>query len=115
MTTDEIVAGIDRSLTAIAAERDQILAARAALTKANKRPAPDAAPRAARPRKRPAVRRGKTGDLVLGALDVAEPRTAGDINKITSVGRAVAGATLTRLAKQGKATKADRGYLRAVA
>jgi hypothetical protein len=48
---------------------------------------------------------------VLEALDRNEPRTAGDIAKITKVGRAVVGSTLTRLVKQGKASKADRGYL----
>lgn len=49
---------------------------------------------------------------VLKALDTAKPRTAGDVEKLTNVPRALAGTTLSRLVKQGMVTKADRGYVR---
>jgi hypothetical protein len=114
MTTDQILAGIDKSLAAIAAERERLSAARGELVGAPApTPAPAATPRTAR---RPVRgRRGHTMDRVLEALSTTEPRTAGDIAKLTNVARAVAGSTLTRLVKQGKASKADHGYLRATA
>jgi hypothetical protein len=110
MTTDEILAGIDRSLAAIATERERLLAARTQLAGT---PAPAAPPSPRHPTARRARRRrGDILNSVLEALDLTEPRTAGEIEKIASVPRALAGTTLSRLVKQGKATKADRGYLR---
>jgi hypothetical protein len=111
MTTDEILAGIDTSLAAIAAERERLSAARAELAGPPPAPTATATPRATR--RRASRRQGHTFDNVLEALSTTEPRTAGDVAKLTSVTRAVAGSTLTRLVKQGKATKAERGYLRA--
>lgn len=111
MTTNEIVAGIDRSLSEIAAERERLLAARTQLAGV---PAP-AERQATAPSRRPRRRRSDTMTRVLDALDPAEPRTAGDVDKMTNVGRALAGATLNRLVKQGKASKAKRGYLRVAA
>lgn len=110
MTTDEILTGIDRSLAAIATERQRLLEARAQL--ADAAPAPT---RPSAPRRRTGRRQGGTLQRVLEALDPAQPRTAGDVHKLTGVGRAVAGSTLSRLTKQGKATKAARGYLLAAA
>ena len=43
----------------------------------------------------------------------SEPRTAGDVAKITGIDTKVAGATLIRLVKRGAASNAQRGYLRA--
>lgn len=108
MTTAEILAGMDRSLAAIVTEREQLLAARAQLTG-------DTTPNQRRPRtprRRSRRRRGDTTLRVLEALDLTEAHTAGDVARITNIGRALAGTTLSRLVQQGKASKADRGYLR---
>ena len=110
MTTDDIVASIDRSLTAIAGERDQLLAARAELAGTVAKP-PRRRPGVVR--RRPAGRQGRTVKRVLEALHTSEPRTAGDVAKITGIDTKVAGATLIRLVKRGAASKAQRGYLRA--
>ena len=113
MTVDDILIGIDESLAAIAAETERLLVARVQLTGT-------AAPAVATPRRRTPSRssrrpRGGARTTVLEALDVDTPRTAGDIAKLTNVPRARAGTTLSRLVKQGKATKADRGYIRVAA
>jgi hypothetical protein len=110
MTTDDIVASIDRSLTAIAGERDQLLAARAELAGTVSKP-PRRRPSVVR--RRPAGRQGHTVKRVLEALHPSEPRTAGDVAKLTGIDTKVAGATLIRLVKRGAASKAQRGYLRA--
>ena len=109
MTTDDIVASIDRSLTAIAGERDQLLAARAELAGTVSKP-PRRRPGVVRGR--PAGREGHTVKRVLEALHASEPRTAGDVAKLTGIDTKVAGATLIRLVKRGAASKAKRGYLR---
>ena len=115
MTTDEILARIDQSLVAIAVECERLLAARAQLTgMPQPAPAPKASTGAKRtPSRRSRRARGGTQNAVLEGLDPTEPRTAGDIEKFTGVPRALAGTTLSRLAKLGQATKAERGYLRA--
>jgi hypothetical protein len=110
MTTDEILAGIDSSLAAIATERERLLEARAQLAGGSEAPA-----RPTAPRRRGRRRRGRKLQTVLESLDPTVPRTAGEVEKLTGVGRAVAGSTLSRLAKQGLATKAARGYLLAAA
>jgi Fic family protein len=111
MTTDEILAGIDRSLSAIAEERERLLAARTQLAGP---PAP-ASQQPSRPPRRSRRRAGDTKQLVLDALDQKEPRTAGEIEKTTGIGRALVATTLSRLVKQGSASKAKRGYLRKAA
>jgi hypothetical protein len=108
MTTDEIVTGIDRSLSAIAAERERLLAARTQLVG----PPADAPQKPSKPSRRSTRRRGDTKQRVLDALDQTEPRTAGQIEKTTGVGRTLVATTLNRLVKQGGASKAKRGYLR---
>jgi DNA-binding IclR family transcriptional regulator len=47
---------------------------------------------------------------VLAALANGESMTAGEVAKATGVGRATASTTLSKLAKSGELTKAERGY-----
>ena len=47
---------------------------------------------------------------MLAALANGESMTAGEIAKATGVGRATASTTLSKLAKSGELTKAERGY-----
>lgn len=108
MTIDDIIAGIDRNLHAITAERERLLLARTQLQGGS---APVAATES-RKESSSSPRSTRTVGRVLEALHVTEARTAGDIATLTKVGRANVGSTLTRLVKQGKATKAERGYLR---
>jgi hypothetical protein len=108
MTTVEIVAGIDRSLAEIAAERERLLGARAQLVGSPAR-AEGRASKRSRGSKR---RRVDTMTRVLEALDPSEPRTAGEVENLSGVGRAVAGTTLSRLEKEGKTSKAKRRNLR---
>lgn len=111
MTTDDIVAGIDRSLELVAAERERLLAARAHLLGSTLPTAP-ARPTPSTRRRRSVAPRGQTIEQVFQALDPVEPRTAGVIERTTGIRRLVVSSTLTRLAKQGRAAKAERGYLR---
>jgi hypothetical protein len=112
MSTDDILATIDRSLVELAIERARLLDARARLVP-EKLVAPPANVPTKRRRGRATSRRGDTAKLVLEALDTNEARTAGEVAKATGVSRGVAGATLIRLVNYRQATKADRGYLRA--
>ena len=54
---------------------------------------------------------GATKAAVLGALGGGEAMTAGEIAAATGLGRATISTTLSKLAKSGEVTKADRGYL----
>ncbi len=54
---------------------------------------------------------GATKAAVLGALAGGEAMTAGEIAGSTGLGRATISTTLSKLAKSGEVTKADRGYL----
>jgi DNA-binding GntR family transcriptional regulator len=54
---------------------------------------------------------GATKAAVIGALAGGEPMTAGEIATATGLGRATISTTLSKLAKTGEVTKADRGYL----
>ncbi len=54
---------------------------------------------------------GATKAAVLSALGGGEPLTAGEIATATGLGRATISTTLSKLAKTGEVTKADRGYL----
>ena len=114
MTADEILAGIEQRLPEIEAERHRLEAARAHLlgTAGDASPAVVAkAPARTRGRKRAPNRR--TAVAVLDALDTDDARTAADVARITGISRPIASSTLTRLAKEGSALKASRGYLRA--
>ena len=77
-------------------------------------------PRAAAPRKRapssgnasPRARTapGATKAKVLDALSTDRAMTAGDVAKATGLARGTVSTTLTRLAKTGEISKAERGY-----
>lgn len=54
---------------------------------------------------------GATKATVLAALKAGDPMTAGEIATATGLGRATISTTLSRLAKSGEVTKADRGYV----
>ena len=112
MFIDDLTARIDGRLGELTVEAERLTAARAHLVTTTAEPEAPAPPRASGRRGRPTGRRGHTNQLVLNALDPKQPRTAGDIDKATGIGRAVAGATLTRLVKQDLAVKAERGYAR---
>jgi CRP-like cAMP-binding protein len=53
---------------------------------------------------------GSTKGAVLAALSSDEAMTAADVAKATGLGRASVSTTLSRLAKSGEVTKAERGY-----
>lgn len=53
---------------------------------------------------------GSTKGAVLSALASGEAMTAADVAKATGLGRASVSTTLSRLAKSGEVTKAERGY-----
>jgi CRP-like cAMP-binding protein len=60
----------------------------------------------ARARTAPAATRAK----VLGALSADGAMTAGDVAKATWLARGTVSTTLTKLAKTGEISKAERGY-----
>jgi predicted transcriptional regulator len=53
---------------------------------------------------------GATKSAVLAALANGEAMTAGDVSAATGLGRATVSTTLSKLAKSGEVTKAQRGY-----
>jgi CRP-like cAMP-binding protein len=53
---------------------------------------------------------GATKGTVLAALSRDGAMTAGEVAKATGLGRATVSTTLTKLAKSGEVTKAERGY-----
>jgi CRP-like cAMP-binding protein len=53
---------------------------------------------------------GATKAKVLGALSADGAMTAGEVAKATGLARGTVGTTLTKLAKTGEVTKAERGY-----
>ncbi|WP_320669442.1 winged helix-turn-helix domain-containing protein [Patulibacter defluvii] len=68
-----------------------------------------------RPRKAAASKpapRGENRRKILAAI-ASEAKTAGDVAKETGIKRASVASTLTKLASDGLATKADRGYVAA--
>jgi len=68
--------------------------------------APAAASNSARVRTPP----GATKTKVLGALSADSGMTAGDVAKATGLARGTVSTTLSKLAKTGEVSKADRGY-----
>lgn len=59
------------------------------------------------------ARSRQTKSTILAALSNGEAMTAGDVAAVTGLGRASVSTTLSKLAKAGEVTKADRGYQRA--
>jgi DNA-binding transcriptional ArsR family regulator len=53
---------------------------------------------------------GATKTAVLAALGSGGAMTAGEVANATGLGRASVSTTLSKLAKAGQVTKADRGY-----
>jgi len=53
---------------------------------------------------------GSTKAKVLGALSTDGAMTAGDVAKATGLARGTVSTTLTKLAKTGEISKAERGY-----
>jgi DNA-binding transcriptional ArsR family regulator len=53
---------------------------------------------------------GATRSAVLSALANGNAMTAGEVARATGLGRASVSTTLSKLAKSGEVTKADRGY-----
>lgn len=53
---------------------------------------------------------GATRNAVLDALQSGNAMTAGEVASATGLGRASVSTTLSKLAKSGEVTKADRGY-----
>jgi CRP-like cAMP-binding protein len=55
---------------------------------------------------------GATKSAVLDALSSGKAMTAGEVASATGLGRASVSTTLSKLAKSGEVSKADRGYQR---
>ena len=64
---------------------------------------PDAATRAIAPR-------GQNQAKILEALEGSRPMTASEISRLTGISAATVSTTLTKMAKNGELTKAERGY-----
>jgi CRP-like cAMP-binding protein len=73
---------------------------------APRKPAPSAGTASSRAR----TARGATKAKVLGAMSAEGALTAGEVAKATGLGRGTVSTTLTKLAKTGEVTKAERGY-----
>jgi CRP-like cAMP-binding protein len=65
---------------------------------------------ATRPRERAIAPRGQNQAKILGALKGSEPMTASEIAGVTGISAATVSTTLTKMAKTGELTKAERGY-----
>ncbi len=64
---------------------------------------PDAAKRAIAPR-------GQNQAKILQALEGSRPMTASEISRLTGISAATVSTTLTKMARNGELTKAERGY-----
>jgi CRP-like cAMP-binding protein len=60
--------------------------------------------------KRPIARRGQNKAKILEALRGSEPMTATEIARLTGISTATVSTTLTKMARTGELTKAERGY-----
>lgn len=122
---DRLRHDIQERLAQLLAEAEKLRAALAALdprsspTQPAKAPPAKAPPAASRrrsarpaptssPRPRPAA--GATKTAVLRALAPGGAMTAGEVAAATGLGRATVSTTLSKLAKSGEVTKAQRGY-----
>ena len=83
------------------------LTERAPRQRAAKRSRAAARPGAA---KRAAAPRGHNQAKILAALKGSRPMTASEIARLTGISTATVSTTLTKMAKNGELTKAERGY-----
>jgi CRP-like cAMP-binding protein len=107
----DIQARLDELLT----EVQRLRHALAALGSRDSTPSPPASASSSPTRARPSatvVRTapGATKTAVLAALASGDALTAGEIAKVTGLGRASVSTTLSKLVKTGELTKAPRGY-----
>jgi CRP-like cAMP-binding protein len=72
--------------------------------------APQGAPSSGKASPRARAAPGATKATVLGALSTDRAMTAGDVAKATGLARGTVSTTLTKLAKTGEVSKAERGY-----
>ena len=54
--------------------------------------------------------RGQNQAKILAALKGSQPMTASEIARLTGISAATVSTTLTKMAKNGELTKAERGY-----
>ena len=91
------------------APRAQTATRRSRATASQPKPRSNARPaNATGPRARAAS--GQTRSAVLKALSNGKAMTAGEVSSATGLGRASVSTTLSKLAKTGEVTKAQRGY-----
>ena len=99
---------------------------RAILSRFSGEPVPAAEPTERAPRQRAAKRsraatrpsaakraiapRGQNQAKILAALTVSRPMTASEVARLTGISAATVSTTLTKMAKNGELTKAERGY-----
>ena len=60
--------------------------------------------------KRATAPRGQNQGKILSALQGSQPMTASEIARLTGISAATVSTTLTKMAKNGELTKAERGY-----
>ena len=60
--------------------------------------------------KRATAPRGQNQAKILAALKGSQPMTASEIARLTGISAATVSTTLTKMAKNGELTKAERGY-----
>jgi DNA-binding transcriptional ArsR family regulator len=121
---DKVLAEADRLRKALAALDPRSSSAQAPKPRAvRSTPAPAAKPRSSASRSKPSSaassRRssgsartapGATKAAVLGALADGSAKTAGEVASATGLARGTVSTTLSKLARSGEVSKADRGY-----
>jgi DNA-binding transcriptional ArsR family regulator len=129
MIIDQIKQDIQERLEQVLAEADKLRHALLALDAQNSTPSPKQTAKAASPQTAdrhtsraarsgrtrtastsPRNASGATRATVLSALSHDRALTAGEVADATGLGRASVSTTLSKLAKIGEITKADRGY-----
>jgi DNA invertase Pin-like site-specific DNA recombinase len=105
---------IERQIGPLQSEADELREAIAKLESAGAaRRRPPSGRRPGRPRSTSTARarapRGQNRARILAAIK-SEAKTAGDVAKETGIGRATVSTTLSKLANEGAAVKAQRGY-----
>jgi DNA-binding transcriptional ArsR family regulator len=118
---DQVLAEADRLRKALAALDPRSSASSAPKAKKARAAAPaaKASSTASKPRASSSSRRssgstrtapGATKAAVLGALKDGSAKTAGEVATATGLARGTVSTTLSKLARSGEVTKADRGY-----